>query len=144
MQILMTNMPLLSRHTHCTLCASPEHKAPDCPRRELSAKDASAKPKSDAAIARAAAKRAAAIAKSDAAKARAAAKREAQRAALIAQRERVAQVQAMHTAAYAALVGVGVPILTTPGNYRHSKWAMVNDLCDTCTFPPGRCMCIKR
>ena len=188
MQILMTNMPLLSRHTHCTLCASPEHKAPDCPRRELSAKDASAKPKSDAAIARAAAKRAAAIAKSDAAKAiaaakraarsaakraaaiaksdaakaiaaakraaaiaksdaakaRAAAKREAQRAALIAQRERVAQVQAMHTAAYAALVGVGVPILTTPGNYRHSTWAVVNNLCDTCNFPPGRCMCIKR
>ena len=158
----MTNMPLLSRHTHCTLCASPEHKAPDCPRRELSAKDASAKPKSDAAIARAAAKRAAAIAKSDAAKAiaaakraaaiaksdaakaRAAAKREAQRAALIAQRERVAQVQAMHTAAYAALVGVGVPILTTPGNYRHSTWAVVNNLCDTCNFPPGRCMCIKR
>jgi len=157
----MTNMPFLSRHTHCTLCASPEHKAPDCPRRELSAKVASAKPKSDAAIARAAAKRAAAIAKSDAAKAiaaakraaaiaksdaakaRAALKRDAQRAALVAQRERVAQMQAVHAAAYADLVGVGVPILTTPGNYRHSTWAVVNNLCDTCNFPPGRCMCIR-
>ena len=113
-------MPILSRETHCAIFASLEHKAPSCPRREPDA----------------------AIAKSDAAKARAALKRNAQRAALIAQREREAQVQAAHAAAYAALVGVGVPILTTPGNYRHSTWAVVTNLCVTCNFPPGRCMCI--
>ena len=159
MQILMTNMPLLSRHTHCTLCASPEHKAPDCPRRELSAKDASAKPKSDAAIARAAAKRAAAIAKSDAAKAiaaakraaaiaksnaaktRAAAKREADRAIIVATKERQANEDAFHNAVYLALNALQ-PMPATAGNYRNSRWAVVADVCVRCGRPSLGCMCI--
>ena len=140
-------MPPLSRLTHCTLCASTEHKAPDCPRRKLSDADAAkAAARAAAKEARAAASRAKAADKAaakDAAKVKATMKRAAQRAALIAQRARVAQVQAVHTAVHAAFVHVGVAFHTTPANYRHSNWAMVSDLCHACGFPPGRCMCIR-
>ncbi len=145
----MTNMPRLSRDTHCTLCASPEHKAADCPRRELSAK-----PKSDAAIARAAAKRAAAVAKRaaavaklaaavakrDAAKTRAAAKRAADRAIIVATKARQANEDAYHNAVYLALNALQ-PVPATAGNYQYSRWAVVVDVCGRCGRPSLGCMC---
>ena len=152
-------MPPLSKALNCWGCGSPHHHKSVCPRVDRScpapkvarvkhagipAAEAAAATKKAAARAAAKETRAAKAVAKAAAKDAAKVKRDAQRVALIAQRERVAQEQAVHAAAYAALVGVGVPILTTPGNYRHSTWAVVNNLCDTCNFPPGRCMCIKR
>ena len=149
-------MPILSRQTNRAICASLEHKAPNCPRRELNAKDASAKPKSDAAKfksdaaktksdaaktksdagkARAAAKRAAAIAKSDAAKARAAAKRAADRAIIMATKTYKARQDAVHYAVYVAL-SVLSPMPQTAGSYKHSRWAVVADVCVRCERPP--------
>jgi membrane protein involved in colicin uptake len=134
-------MPCLSRELNCVFCASPEHKAPDCPHREISAKAAAAKPKSDAnkaksdaAKARAAAKRDANKAKSDAAKARAAAKRDADRAIVVATKARQIQEDAWHNAVYVALNAVA-PMPKTAGSYKNSRWAVVADVCVRCERP---------
>ena len=137
-------MPLC-KTKNCRYCGSVYHKSDLCPRVDRSAAPATARPAAKIARAAASASNVAAItATKAAAQVNAAMKRAANRAAVIAQRAQAAQVQVVHAAVHAALVRVGVPILTTPGNYRHTKWAMVNDLCDACHFPPRRCMCIKK
>ncbi len=135
-------MPPLSKSKNCRYCASFAHKSDLCPRVDRSAAPTAAKPAPK--IARAAATAATKAATKAANQVKAAMKRAAQHDAVTAQRAQVAQVQAVHVAVHAALVGVGVPILTTPGNYRHSNWTIVNDLCVACRFPPRRCMCIKK
>ena len=122
-------MPRLSRELNCVFCASPEHKAPDCPHREISAKAAAAKPKSDAAKT-----------KSDAAKARAAAKRDADRAIVVATKARQIQEDAWHNAVYVALNAVA-PMPKTAGSYKNSRWAVVADVCVRCERPSLGCMC---
>ena len=140
-------MPILSRSTNCVLCASPHHDKSLCPRNgegpalQPTVPKAAAKPKSDAANARAAAKRAAAIAKSDAAKARATAKRAAARAIIIATKARETQQDAWHNAVYAALSAFA-PMPKTAGSYKHSRWAVVADVCVRCARPRLGCMCL--
>ena len=140
-------MPILSRSTNCVLCASPHHDKSLCPRngggpalKPTVPKAAAAKPKSDAKV-RAAAKRAAAIAKSDAAKARAAAKRASARAIIMATKARRTQQDAWHNAVYAALSALA-PMPQTAGSYKHSRWAVVADVCVRCERPPKGCMCV--
>ncbi len=159
-------MPILSRSSNCVLCASPHHDKSLCPRngggpalQPTVPKAAAAKPKSDAANARAAAKRAANIAKSDSAKARAAAKRAAAiakfdaakaratakraaaRAIIIATKARETQQDAWHDAVYAALSALA-PVPKTAGSYKHSRWAVVADVCVRCARPRLGCMCL--
>ena len=149
-------MPRLSKHTNCTLCGSPDHKALNCPRRELSAKEqrrvlakaAAASRKAAAkdakAAVRAAAKEAAAskeAAAKDAARTKAAAKLAVHRVAVALERVRRVQEQAVHAAAYAALVAAGQPVLATVANYRNSRWMVVCDVCIGCNLPARACMC---
>ena len=142
--VIPAHMPL-SKNKNCRYCASLAHKSDQCHRVDKSNAPAKAATRAAAKEARSAASRAkfAAInAAKEAAKLKAEMKRAARRAAVIAHRARVTHVQAVHAALHAALVEVGVAIQTTPANYSHSNWAMVSDLCHSCSFPPGRCMCI--
>jgi hypothetical protein len=123
-------MPILSKENNCAICASPEHKAPNCHRREPDAVIA----KPDTAKARAAAKR-------DAAKARAAAKRAEDRAIVTATKEYKARQDAVHNAVYEALSALA-PMPQTAGSYKHSRWAVVADVCVRCERPPKGCMCV--
>jgi hypothetical protein len=136
-------MPILSRETHCAICASLEHKAPNCPRREPDAaiaKSDAAKAR-DAAIAKSDAAKARAAEKRDAAKARAAAKRAADRAIIMATKAYKAQQDAVHNAVYVALSALS-PMPQTAGSYKHSRWAVVADVCVRCERPPKGCMCV--
>lgn len=137
---LNTDMPLLSKLTHCPHCASPEHKAPNCPRRVLSAKAAAAKAKADAKAGVRAAAKEAAVSKKAAAKAKAAAKRLAARAITLAKKAFKRNQDAFHNAVYVALIAV-VPVPKTPGSFKNSRWAVVADICVRCERPPLGCFC---
>ncbi len=127
-------MPFLSRLTHCVLCASTEHKAPNCPRREISAKAAARAAAKEARLAAAEAKKAAAKAKADA-------KRLAARAITIAMKALKDEEDAWNHAVYVALNALE-PMPATAGNYRNSRWAVAVDVCVRCGRPPLGCMCI--
>ncbi len=151
-------MPILNRSKNCVLCASPHHAASLCPRNGGSAaeaaapalqatvpKAAAAKPKSAAAKAKSDAAKAkfdAAKARADAAKARADAKRAADRADRLQLKQFKDQQQLVYCAAYTAMTGVGLTIPATPGNYAHSRWALVADVCVHCERPSKGCMCV--
>jgi hypothetical protein len=130
-------MPVLSKLTHCVLCASPEHKAPNCPRRKLRA-DAKAAVRSAAKEARLAA----AVAKKAAVKAKADAKRLAARAIVMATKARKDDEDAFHNTVYNAIVSTIAPMPQTACNYKNSRWAVAVDVCVRCERGPLGCMCL--
>ena len=130
-------MPIRSKLTHCILCASPEHKAPNCPRREIGA-DAKAAVRAAAKEARLAA----AVAKKAAVKAKADAKRLAARAVIMTTKARKADEDAWHNAVYNAILATVGPMPQTAGNYKNSRWAVAVDICVNCERGPLGCMCL--
>jgi hypothetical protein len=158
---------LLSKLFNCSRCGSLAHKTSDCPRVNRGIAKAAGPADGGAASAGALqavaeevavedvtrakrAARAAVTAKAAAdaeterlaANAKAAAARVVKRAAAIAERARLVQVQAVHAAAYSALVAVGTVVPATPGNYRNSRWMVVCDVCAQCHYPSGACRCL--
>ena len=147
-------MPALSRYKNCVHCASLAHKSDICPRLDkgtgrtaaiVTKKAAPGTETSKAAVrsetkkvrdADIAAKVATSAAAKDAARIATAKTHAAQRDRSISKRKKAAQVQAVYTAAYATLVAIpGVMVKSTPGNYRHSRWAVVSTLCAACSLP---------
>ena len=101
--------------------------------------------KRDAAKARAAAKRdaakATAAAKRDAAKARAVAKRAADQAIIRATKAYKARQDAVQNDRYVTVSALGT-IPQTVGSFKHSRWAVVADVCVRCERPRMGCMCV--
>jgi hypothetical protein len=158
---------VLSKLLNCRRCGSLDHKTSVCPRvnrgfvKTAVAVDGGAAgagalqvvAEEDAVEGVTNAKRAARVAvkakaaadaetKCLAAKAKAAAAADLKRAAAIEEAARVEHVQAVHTAAYSALVAVGTVVPATPGNYRNSRWMVVCDVCAHCEYPSGACRCL--
>jgi hypothetical protein len=80
--------------------------------------------------------------KAQTAKIKAAAKRAADRTARLQQKQYKEWQQTVYTAAYNALTDVGIIVPATPGNYAHSRWALVDNGCENCGRPLKACMCI--